>query len=96
MYGTRRVMFDRDGRAYFLGKYEGEEGGSSIRIGQIMKTTTKVDAYFCNGRLIGSFDTKLEAKIAMFNAAKKVEDCFIGKNEYIDGKGKVYRKGKHE
>lgn len=93
MYGKRRITITKKGQVVLAGKYQGEQGGSYIGIGRIEITESAIACYRQGknskvDEFVGFVKTKLEAKIALFNAAKSAKHWAVS-DEKIDAKGIV-------
>ena len=83
MYGKRRCGIQRDGQVFVAGE------GSHQNIGRAEKTAGGYHVLWVNRRYEGYAKTKREAKIMLFNKAKKQDECIIRPNEYINNRGKL-------
>jgi hypothetical protein len=93
MYGKRRVTITKKGQVVLAGKYQDGQGGSYIGIGRIETTESAIACYYRadhEWKFVGLVKTKLEAKIAIFNAAKTAKHWLLS-DEQIDAKGVVSR-----
>jgi len=101
MYGKKRIVIsesDENLLPWFATiSLKGE--GSSQKLGRLgrcsMRTkdsayhVTGFIVYLANGTEVAIVRTKREAKIAIFNAAKKSKDHFIGQSLTIDSNGQL-------
>ena len=83
MYGKKRLVISKANVISLKGK------GSSQTLGRCDRIGAGVDVYLANGEYVAIVSTKREAKIAIFNAAKKSKDHFIGQSLTIDSNGQL-------